>query len=155
MSSDESFWSDRSPTPECKVCGEESVAGGYLCKRCRRFSKRVGNGSDALGRKADRAARLEALWNQWHPRSGAFVCAYTGIPLSEDPASHRYPRWEHDTPGDVSSVVLVADLIHKMKTSMTPLEFRRLVRALARHYDGKPFDRRAFPADPGDHAKAA
>ena len=34
-----------------------------------------------------------------------------------------------------------------MKADLTPVEFRRFVRALARHYDGKPFDKRAFPAD--------
>jgi hypothetical protein len=53
--------------------------------------------------------------------------------------------------------MLVADLIRKMKTSMTPAEFRRLVRALARHYDGKPFDRPRLSCGPprGSAAKAA
>ena len=144
-------WSDRSPTDACRVCGEESVKGGHLCRRCRRFSKRVGNGAGDFAKhaKVGRAARLEAMWSAWNPRTGAFVCAYTGMPLSDDPASRRYATWGHDADG---SVVLVTDLVHRMKADMTPVEFRRMVRALARHYDGKPFDKRAFPSDP---AKAA
>jgi hypothetical protein len=154
MGRDDSHWNDRSPTAECKVCGEKSMKGADLCRRCRRFAKRVGSHADVGGRqvKVSRATRLDALWNAWHPRTGTFVCAYTGIALSDDAASRRYARWEFGTPGDESSVALISDLINRMKADMTPAEFRRLVRALARQYDGKPFDKRAFP---GDQAQAA
>jgi hypothetical protein len=143
MASDAFDWSDRSPSAECRVCGGESVKGGYLCKRCRRFEKRVGNRA-GFG-KVGRAARLEALWNAWNPRAGAFVCAYTGVALSDDPSSRRFARWELGADG--SSVELASDQVARMKADLTPVEFRRFVRALARHYDGKPFDKRAFPPD--------
>ena len=144
MASEAFDWSDRSPTAECRVCGDESEKGGYLCRRCRRFGKRMGNRTTD-GVKVGRAVRLEALWNAWHPRAGVFVCASTGVPLSANPASRRFARWEPAADG--TSVELVADLVSKMKADLTPVEFRRFVRALARHYDGKPFDKRAFPAD--------
>jgi hypothetical protein len=126
------------------VCGGESVKGGYLCKECRRFGKRIGNRTND-GVKVHRAARLEAQWNAWYPRAGVFVCAYTGVPLSANPDSRRFARWE--LAADGTTAELVADQVSKMKADLTPVEFRRFVRALARHYDGKPFDKRAFPVD--------
>ncbi len=150
MSAKPQDWTDRSPTAECKVCGEASMKDADLCARCRLFAKRIGRHADDGGTrvKVSRATRLEAMWNAWHPRSGTFVCAYTGIALSDDPASRRYARWEFGTSGDESSVALISDLINRMKADLSPAEFRRLVRALARQYDGKPFDKRAFPVDP-------
>jgi len=50
-------------------------------------------------------------------------------------------------PGDESSVVLLADVVNKMKTDMTEEQFKTMVRALARRFDGHPFDESAFPED--------
>ena len=41
-------------------------------------------------------------------------------------------------------VVLVTDLVNKMKTSMTDEEFKTLVRALAAHFENQPFDESAW-----------
>ena len=91
---------------------------------------------------------MAALHNQWDPKAGAFRCFYTSLVLSEDWGSRRSASWEHRTPGDESSVVLVADLVNKMKGDMTEQEFRRVVLALARHFDAPGFDDAEFPADP-------
>src|SRR5690242_5855833 len=119
MASTSVDWSDRSPTAECRVCGEESVQGWDVCKRCRRFDKRVGHRA-GFG-KVGRAARLEAMWNAWNARAGAFVCAYTGIALSDAPSSRRFARWELGPDG--SSVELVSDQVARMKADLTPVEF--------------------------------
>ena len=44
--------------------------------------------------------------------------------------------------------MLVADLVNRMKSDMTHDEFRAMVTALARHFDGSDFDDAAFPDDP-------
>lgn len=85
---------------------------------------------------------------QWDPEVGAFRCHYTGVPLDDQSGSRRYATWEHLTPGDESNVVLVADLVNRMKSDMTDAEFRAIVKALARHFDGDNFDHSAFPANP-------
>jgi hypothetical protein len=51
-------------------------------------------------------------------------------------------------PGDEASVVLVADLVNRMKSDMTDAEFRGMVTALASHFGGSEFDHAAFPDDP-------
>lgn len=85
---------------------------------------------------------------QWDFELGVFRCHYTGIPLDGQRGSRRYATWEHLTPGDEYDVVLVADLVNRMKTDMSDAEFRGLVQALARHFDGATFDSSAFPANP-------
>ncbi len=61
--------------------------------------------------------------------------------------SRRSATWEHVIPGDESSVVLVADLINKMKGDMQEDEFRSVVTALARFFSEGYFDETAFPID--------
>ena len=92
-------------------------------------------------------ARLAALHRQWDRKAGAFRCYYTGLVLREDWGSRRSASWEHRTPGDESSVVLVADLVNKMKGDLTEDEFRRVVQALARHFETSRFDEAEFPVD--------
>jgi hypothetical protein len=140
---------DWSPSPECRVCDHPSVAGSYLCSRCRNLRDRVDTRKDALGkgRTIDKAARRRALIEQWSADIDGFRCHYTGVKLSHDYGSRRYATWEHREPGDESSVVLVADLVNKMKGDMSEAEFKKLVRALARHFDEESFDESAFPPD--------
>ena len=138
-----------SPSPNCKGCDRESVPGSYLCNRCRRLRDRIQTRKDAFGRgrKVDKEARRKALFSQWDPAIGAFRCYYTGIALTDNFGSRRYATWEHRDVGDESSVVLVADLVNKMKSDMTEDEFGAMIRALCRHFDGQPFDESAFPSD--------
>jgi hypothetical protein len=53
--------------------------------------------------------------------------------------------FEHQTPGDESSVVVTCALVNRMKTDLTDDEFRTMVQALARMFDGDKFDEGAFP----------
>jgi hypothetical protein len=83
--------------------------------------------------------------DQWSNERQAFLCAYTGVALDETNGNTRYATWEHRQPGDESSVVLVADLVNRMKGDMTETEFSSMVRALADHFRGEAFDESAFP----------
>jgi hypothetical protein len=88
------------------------------------------------------------MQRQWDPTRKAFRCAYTGISLSEVYGGRRYATWEHVAPGDATTVVLVADIINKMKNDMSEEEFRTLVRALvAANFDPNNFDANAFPPE--------
>lgn len=140
---------DWTASPTCKVCGHESLTGSYLCARCRHLLDRMDTRKDAVGkgRTVDKAARRKALVEQWDSDIDGFRCRYTGIKLTHEFGSRRYATWEHRDPGDESSVVLVADLVNKMKGNMSEAEFRTMVRALARHFDDEPFDETAFPPD--------
>ena len=140
---------DRSMSATCRICQEVSIPRSYLCVRCRALKERIETrkGLDGRGRKVHSDARLWAMWDQWDGNESVFRCKYTGVPLSEVRGSRRYATWEHATPGDEASVVLVADLVNKMKVDMTEPEFRDMVAALARRFEGHDFDAHAFPAD--------
>jgi hypothetical protein len=136
-------------SPGCQVCGRHSVPGSYLCDVCRGLMHRIDTGKDAVGRRrrVDREARRKALSKQWDPAIRAFRCHYTGIALTEGPGGRRSVTWEHRDPGDASGVVLVADLVNKMKGHMREDEFRTMVHALSRCFDGQPFEESSFPSD--------
>lgn len=139
---------DSSPSENCKVCERTSIEGSYLCLTCRRLMDRGETRRDEAGRAwpVDKNVRQQALKDQWDREAGAFRCYYTGIPL-EDVPGRRYATWEHTTPGESTRVVLVADVINKMKSDMTESEFRSIVLALAERFKGEGFDESAFPAD--------
>lgn len=88
------------------------------------------------------------MQRQWDPDIGAYRCHYTGIPLDLSHGTRRHATWEHLTPGDESSVVLVADLVNRMKSDMADAEFKTMVGALARHFEGSRFESDAFPSEP-------
>jgi hypothetical protein len=102
--------------------------------------------ADGTPRRFDRRARLHALQQSW--RDGAFHCFYTGVRLIDDPTqrrNHRYLTFEHQTPGDESTVVVASSLLNRMKTDLSDDEFRRLVTALAMAFQEGAFDESAFP----------
>src|SRR5690349_22635728 len=103
-------------------------------------------GPDGKRRRIDRDARRRALQQAW--QAGAFRCHYTGVRLVVDPQrsrDRRYLEFEHQTPGDESSVVVTCALVNRMKTDLTDAQFRTLVRELAKTFDGGTFEERAFP----------
>lgn len=138
------YWA---PHPTCRACSRPSVPGSYLCDPCRRLMGRLETRKDPTGRGRviDKQARLRAMQEQWDKQEQCFRCRFTDIPLTGDYGSTSFPTWEHLTPGDESSVVLVADLINRMKADMTEPEFKSIVHALAQKFKGKPFDEEAFP----------
>jgi hypothetical protein len=50
-------------SPTCRACGRQSVAGSYLCVRCRPVMARdeIRNNADGSGRSVDKQARLRAM----------------------------------------------------------------------------------------------
>lgn len=97
-------------------------------------------------RKPDREARKRALKKAWDPDARRFLCHYTCIALTtDDHRDHRYLSLEHQTPGDETDIVVVSALINRMKTDLSDREFRRIVSALARKFEGEDFDESAFP----------
>lgn len=106
------------------------------------------NDAGGTGRSIDGAARLAALQRAWDSAISGYRCYYTGVPLNDRLGSRRYATWEHLMPGDEASLVLVADLVNRMKSDMTDAEFRGMVAALAGHFGGSEFDHAAFPDDP-------
>jgi predicted RNA-binding Zn-ribbon protein involved in translation (DUF1610 family) len=138
---------DRSASENCTVCGTASHPGSFLCPRCRRIYRRndTRRTEDGAGRKPDIDARVLAMQKQWRPHLDAFECHYTEVALNEEAGTTRFATWEHLTPGDEGSVVLVADLVNRMKADMTDAEFRRMTKALARKFGGGDFDASVFP----------
>lgn len=132
----------------CAVCGAERRPLAYACTRCKRILDRVETRRDASGvpHQVDRAARLRALQASW--RDGSFRCFYTGVALIDDGQrwrDHRYLVFEHRTPGDEASVVVTCALVNRMKTDLTEEQFKRMVMELAKVFNGRTFDQRAFP----------
>lgn len=132
----------------CVICGDSKHPQAYACDRCRKILRRVDMRRDSVGklRKPDRDARIEALKEAWDAKARQFRCHYTRIALkTDDHRDHRYLSLEHQTPGDETEIVVVAALINRMKTDLSDGEFRRMVSALARTFEGEDFDETAFP----------
>lgn len=85
------------------------------------------------------------MCRQWDPKIGAFRCYFTRVPLIDSAGRHDSATWEHLTPGVESGVVLVADLVNKMKADMSEEQFMTMVITLARHFEGEPFEGLSFP----------
>lgn len=132
----------------CVICEDPKHPQAYACDRCRRILRRVEMRRDPSGklRKPDREARIRALQEAWDPEARCFRCHYTRIALeTHDLLDHRYLSLEHQTPGDETEIVVVSALLNRMKTDLSDEEFRQMVAALARRFEGEDFDERAFP----------
>jgi hypothetical protein len=97
--------------------------------------------------------RVEVMRAQLDVGVDAFRCFYCGVVMVEGD-SWRTPEWEHRSPGDGLSVVLATKLINRMKTDMSEPQFREMVRALADHFAGAPFDERAWPHRAPDETRS-
>jgi hypothetical protein len=133
----------------CRACCWQSIAGSYLCARCRRIMARVETRKNhqGRGRAVDKQARLRAMKQQFDPSIGGYRCYFTDMPLELAAGTRRSAEWAHLTAGDESSVVLACKLVNRMQTDLTEREFEALVKALARRFEGEPFDESAFPPD--------
>lgn len=132
----------------CLICGDPKHLQAYACDRCRKILRRVEMRRDSSGklRKPDREARIRALHEAWDSEARCFRCYYTRIALqTDDHLDHRYLSLEHQTPGNETDIVVVSALLNRMKTDLSDGEFRRMVAALARKFEGGDFDKTAFP----------
>lgn len=99
------------------------------------------------GRAVDKQARLRAMQRQFDPSIDGYRCYFTHVELELAAGTRRSAEWAHLTAGDESSVVLACKLVNRMQTDLTEPEFEVFVKALARRFEGKPFDQSAFPRD--------
>jgi hypothetical protein len=133
----------------CRACGGQSLAGSYLCARCRPIMARVETRKDpqGRGRAVNKQARLRAMEQQFDPSIDGYRCYFTRMPLELAAGTRRSAEWAHLTPGDENSVVLACKLLNRMQTDLTESEFAAFVKALARRFEGEPFYESAFPPD--------
>ena len=103
---------------------------------------------EGRGRAVDKRARLLAMQRQFDPAIDGYRCYFTGVQLELAAGTRKSAEWAHLTAGEESSVVLACKLINRMQTDLTEPEFKVLVKALARHFEGKPLDESAFPPEP-------
>ena len=132
-----------SPSEICKVCTErsEGFSISFLCSRCRRIYEQGGPAPEEGSPVPSHASSVEY-------GSECVPLSFTDLPLTERAGNRTSATWEHLTPGDQWSVVLAADLVNKMKGNMTEAQFRRMVVALADHFQtNEPFEREAFPVE--------
>ena len=83
----------------------------------------------------------------WNPQTRRFHCYYTDVVLLEKSGRARSMTWEHLRPGKVSKMALACALINDMKTDLSEPQFRKLVAALAVHFNPpfQPFKATVFP----------
>ena len=112
----------------------------HYCQICRGLIDR-----GRSGQRPYKAARRAALHDRWNKVLKAFTCKYTGIALTHNGGAWN-AEWEHRTPVDESSVVLVAALVNRMKADLTEDQWDAMICALYAHrIEGKPFDESAIP----------
>lgn len=123
----------------CEVCRTPSDPKRF-CIRCAGLLK-------YNKRKGSREARIQALHDQWNEDLQAFTCKYTKTALVHTGGA-RDAEWEHPTPGNNESVVLVAALVNRMKADLTERQWDAMIRALyATLIEGKRFNEKAFPSN--------
>ena len=84
---------------------------------------------------------------QYDPGVDTFRCHFTGMPLTTRAGTRLSAEWAHLIPGVEASVVLACKLVNRMQTDLAEDDFRAFVIVLARHFEGAPFDERAFPRE--------
>ena len=119
------YWAARTT---CRACGGQSVAGSYLCARCRPIMARIETRKDPQGggRAVDKHARLRAMQRQSDPSIDGYRCYFTDVQLQLAAGTRRSAEWAHLTAGNESSVVLTCKLVNRMQTDLTEPEFRFL-----------------------------
>ena len=113
----------------CELCEHPCMTPqATLCPRCMRLRDRYSTG---------KPARTEALRRGWSRERGGFVCTYSGVLLTDDPASPWYLSYDYRPPRDETNLVLCAQLVNHMKSNLTAPEFTRIVVQLADVMTGK------------------
>ena len=114
-----------------------------------------------LGHESDLPCLWEAV-GRWllsvrplYPQIDSYRFYFTGVPLELAAGTRRSAEWTRLRAGDESSVVLACKLVNRMQTDLTEGEFEMLVKALARRFDGEPFDEAAFPPEPSSERGVA
>src|ERR671914_2714945 len=109
----------------CLACGGQSLAGSYLCARCRPIMARLETRKDpqGRGRAVNKQARLRAMQQQFDPSIDGYRCYFTGVRLELAAGTRRSAEWAHLTAGGGGSGVLTCKLGERQQTEPTQGEF--------------------------------
>ena len=123
------FWA---ASPTCRACGRHSVAGSYLCVRCRAVMARVEirKNANGRGRPVDKQASAPPCAAALvRPTDRQLPLFLHGVPLELAAGTWRSAEWTHLPAGDESSVVLACRLVNRTQTDLTEDEFEMPVKA--------------------------
>ncbi len=114
-------------TGKCCICNRPVFSDHSIyCLRCFQFSRR-------MDQRGVHAKAVKAIWA--FVRKNGYVCYYTGIPLDmENFHSPWYYVFDHQIPGDDTSIVLTSALLNEMKSDLSKVEFVYYVKEFSRHF---------------------
>lgn len=113
----------------CDICGAPPVKNAKYCARCKR-------------RWLHFPGRVRAMKAAWCPEKNGFLDHYLGVVVDEEnPDSPYYIVFDHRIPRKKGDLHVASMLVNAMKGDMSEDEFYRIMNELARHREGKPFDR--------------
>ena len=125
-------------TNNCNVCRTSIHPLAKLCQRCGKYANRVD-----IRNRPNKNARIKALRDAWD--GNHFKCYYSGVVLEEiNSKSPLYVSFDHRTPRDEDDIVVAAACINDMKTDMSEIEFRAVVIALSKAFQGGTIDEKIF-----------
>jgi hypothetical protein len=121
-------------SPGCRICGRPTAKLFRYCPRCHRFV--TWNGTV-------RTVAVNAMKEAWSAEQGGFLCHFTGMRVEEaDPRSPWFLTFDHRVPGERETLVVAAWWVNMMKSSLSELEFWRVVGEYDRYlHEGGEFDR--------------
>ncbi len=107
----------------CVICGKRVFSNNSdHCKRCALFLRCM----DQRGIPAFAAQKIVD-----HVKHNGFVCQYTKTKLNlTDPKSPFYFVFDHQIPGDDTTIVLTFALLNEMKSDMSWKEFKYYLRQI-------------------------
>ena len=113
----------------CEICGGTPDKASRYCIRCRDHYPNV-------------PGRRPAMKASWNKEQDGFLDHYLGVRLEEkNIRSPYYMVFDHRIPRKYADLVATSMLMNRMKTDLSEAEFNLMMDELARHFEGKPFDR--------------
>jgi len=113
----------------CVICGAPPAKNSKYCTRCPKHHPNI-------------PGRLPALKRSWNKKQQAFLDHYIGVKLDEDNLdSPYYMVFDHRIPRKPADLHATSMLINAMKTDMSEEEFNLVMNELARHFEGKPYNK--------------
>ena len=116
----------KQPVKKCCICGRPVFSDrSDHCYRCHQFARR-------MNQRGIHALAVKNIWA--HVRRHGYVCYYTKTPLEmTNPKSPWYFVFDHQIPGDDTTVVLTFALLNEMKSDLSWKEFRYYFRQLEKN----------------------
>ena len=113
----------------CVICGHPPARYSLYCSRCGR-------------RRPFQEKRLQPMKDAWNKEQDAFLDYYVGVKLDNiNLDSPYYMVFDHRIPRKKGDLVVTSMLVNALKTDLSEEEFYLVMNELARHHEGKPFDK--------------